>query len=221
MLGNANVIRTVLVDHHVMFLEPLAKVVSADPEIDVVGIATDGDDGLRLILNAAVDVAVLDLQLPGRSAFDVAHELSTRRPETNVLFLSGFVSDVFIAEALRLDARGYLVKTERPASLIKSIKRVAAGEICFSQEVKDRLAPDSSNGRHVVRAESRLLSLTPRQMEVLRHLARGKSVKEVARLMHVSAKSIDSHKYRIMHKLEIHDRVELARFAIREGLSFP
>ena len=106
-------------------------------------------------------------------------------------------------------------------NLSDAILRAVAGESSFSPEVLERLNFNQETKRYSLKVESSLSTLTGRQVEVLRHLARGESVKEIARLMHLSHKSVDSHKYRIMNKLGIHDRVELARFAIREGLLTP
>ena len=189
--------------------------------MDVVGTATEADAALSLIQQTHPDVAILDVELPGRSAFEIAAEMAKLRLGTRVLFLSGFVSDVFVEQAIRLKASGYLLKGEPASNLIASIKAIATGEVRFSKEVDERVVFDSYRKRYLVRSESRLSALTNRQLEVLRHLARGRSVKEVAKMMHLSEKSVDSHKYRIMHKLGIHDRVELARYAIREGLTLP
>jgi DNA-binding NarL/FixJ family response regulator len=113
------------------------------------------------------------------------------------------------------------MKGEPFQELVSAIERVAEGEWVFSQEVLDRLIFDQQSQEYAVRHESDLSALTSRQLEVLRHLACGQSVKEISQMMHLSQKSVDSHKYRIMNKLGIHDRVLLARFAIREGLMVP
>jgi DNA-binding NarL/FixJ family response regulator len=214
-------IRLVLVDDHQMLLEALTLRLGSDPELEIVGTASNGDDGLRLVRELRPDLVTLDVDLPGRGSFDVAAEISARQKETRIIFLTSYLSDVFISQALRVRTHGYLLKGEGAGVLVDGIKRVHRGEICFSEEVVQRLTYDPSRKQYTVRSESRLVSLTGRQLEVLRHLARGQSVKEVARTMHLSEKSVDSHKYRIMHKLGIHDRVELARYAIREGLMLP
>lgn len=216
-----SVIRIVLVDDHQLMLDSLAARINAEPDFSVVGFATNADDGLKMILETKPDIALLDIQLPGRGTFDIANELASRQKETNVVFLSGHVIDIFITEVLRSKARGYLVKEEPFANVISSLRRVSRGDTCYSSKIEDRISYDPEKKRHVVESESRLAKLTSRQLEVLRYLALGFSVKEVAREMHLSEKSVDSHKYRIMHKLDIHDRVELARFSIREGLILP
>lgn len=215
-------IRVAIVDDHQLLLQGLVAHFSAHKEeFEVVCSAADAEEGLRQVLIEKPDVLILDVELPGRGSFEFANELRTRLKTTRVLFLSGFLSDVFIEQALRLKSYGYLMKGEPIAFLLEAVRRVAAGQQCFSKEVEARLDYDASRKRHVLHATSHLSALTSRQLEVLRHLARGESVKEVAKTMHLSQKSVDSHKYRIMHKLGIHDRVQLARYAIREGLMLP
>lgn len=216
-----NPIRVVLVDDHQLLLDSIVTRVNAAPDIEVVGTAVNADEGLQVILATKPDIAILDVELPGRGSFDIASELVSRQKSTRLIFLTGYLSDVFIEQALRLKAHGYLMKGEPIGVLIDSIRRVVQGETCFSKEVQGRLVHDPARKRYFVQTDSLLSSLTARQLEVLRHLAKGQSVKEVAKSMHLSEKSIDSHKYRIMHKLGIHDRVELARYAIREGLTIP
>jgi DNA-binding NarL/FixJ family response regulator len=214
-------IRIVLLDDHQVLLQALAERLERAPGIEVAGTATNADEGLRLILETSPDIAIIDVELPGRGSFEVVAELQARRRTTRVMFLTGYLSDVFIEHALRRKARAYLLKSDPIESLLANINGVARGEFRFSQEVLERLRFDPSKNRYCLRTENRLSSLTQRQLEVMRHLAKGQSVKEVAKAMHLSEKSVDSHKYRIMHKLGIHDRVELARYAIREGLALP
>lgn len=221
MLTSTDLIKVVIVDDHAMLVDSLVSRFQKDSGIDVVGTATDADHGLALILETEPDVVILDVELPGRGSFDIGKEISSQLKNTKIFFLTGYLSDIFIELALKVNAVGYLLKGEPIEFLIHAIKKISRGEYCFSQSVQERLVFDHTENRYSIRSESMLGSLTSRQIEVLRHLARGMSVKEVARSMHLSEKSIDSHKYRIMHKLGIHDRVELARYSIREGLTQP
>ncbi len=213
-------IRIVLVDDHCLVLDSIARRLQDEPDMDVVGTALDGDEGLRVILETLPDIAILDVQLPGRSAFDVANQLAAKKIAVKIIFLTGYLSDVLVEQAVRARASGYLMKGEPAAKFIAAVRQVAAGEVCYSPEVLQRLVFDGGRDP-AARTSSQIEALTNRQLEVLRYLAKGSSVKEVAKVMHLSEKSVDSHKYRIMHKLGIHDRVELARFAIREGLTLP
>lgn len=214
-------IRVVIVDDHEMVLESLSSCFEQHPAVRVVGTTRTSDELQRVVRETDPQVVLMDLQLPGRGAFDAVADLRDENPSVKVLFLTGFLADVFVAQALRLQVHGYLMKGASITSLVDAIQRAAAGETVFAQEVENRMTFDPVARRIVAKYESDLSALTSRQLEVLRHLARGESVKEIAKEMHLSQKSVDSHKYRIMNKLGIHDRVELARFAIREGLMVP
>jgi len=214
-------VRVVLVDDHEIVLEGLVMQIDNCPDLEVVGTATRAEEGQRIILQTQPDIAIFDLELPGRGPFDVIEELLSRQKETRIIILTGHVSDIFVEMALRLKVSAYLLKGEPSQYCIDAIRRVADGEYCFSSEVQERISFDPVTKRYAMRNDCGLSCLTNRQLEVLRYLVQGLSVKEVAREMHLSEKSIDSHKYRIMHRLGIHDRVELSRFAIREGLSLP
>ncbi len=211
-------IRISLTDDHLLLLQVLAARIEMQPDMNVVCMSTSGEDGLKHILESKPDVAVMDVELPGRSAFDVAAEILQRALRTRILFLTGHLTDVFVEQAIRLKSAGYLLKGEPVEFLIDAIRKVASGETCYSRQVQERLDETAPSRIRTLHSAHPLTDLSNRQLEVLKHLARGESVKEVARSMHISLKSVDSHKYRIMHKLGIHDRVELARYAIREGL---
>lgn len=214
-------IRVALLDDHKLLLDTLAATIRKDPGMEVVCTATTAEEGLRRIFETAPDVAILDVDLPGGGSFNVAQEVRLKLKKTRVMFLTGFLSDVLLEQALRLKSFGYLVKDEPVEVVLEAVRQVARGKHCFSRQVQERIDYDENRRRYKLHVAHPLADLTTRQLEVLRHLARGASVKDVALTMHLSEKSVDSHKYRIMNKLDIHDRVELARYAIREGLLLP
>ncbi|MHC4878066.1 MAG: response regulator transcription factor [Planctomycetota bacterium] len=212
-------VRVSLVDDHQLIVESFSALLQLDDRIEIVGTAFTAEEGGRLVEELRPDVAVFDVDFPGRDSFDVVPQLVSGCPQTRFIFLTAHVSDVFVSQAVRLGARGYLLK-EEPALVVRdSILRVANGEYAFSSAVRDRLIWDDKTQSYDVRTDSMLCGLSIQQLSILRHLARGESVKQIAAQLGRSEKSIDSHKYRIMHRLGIHDRVELARYAIREGLT--
>ena len=185
---------------------------------DVLAATADADAALDTITKRHPDAAVLDIDMPGRNPFEVATVIRAFSPRTGVLFLSSHYSDRYIQQAIDAGARGYVVKTRTPDEIIDSIKIVATGGVSFSQEVLDRLIIDSRGVRLASPVATRLNQLSERELECLRYIAQGLSKKEVAEKMHLSVKTIQNHTDRLMQKLDIHDRVELTRFAIREGL---
>lgn len=212
-------IRVALVDDHVMVVESFSMLLSLGTDCEVVGTANKAEDGVAIVESMKPDVAVFDVDFPGRDSFDVVPELIRSCPHTKIIFLTAHLSDVFIHQAISMGAKGYLLKGEPATFVVSAIKRVYAGEHAFSDPVRNRLICDPRTGKYAVCTENMLCGLTLQQLAIMRHLARGRSVKEIAHQFGRSEKSIDSHKYRIMHKLGIHDRVELARYAIREGLT--
>jgi DNA-binding NarL/FixJ family response regulator len=212
-------IRVAIVDDHRVVVESLAALLENSSDFSVVGTATTADEGAKVVLQTRPDVALFDVDFPGRDSFDVVPQLIKQSPSTRIAFLTAHLSDVFVSQAIRMNAHGYLLKGEPSAEVCAAIKRLYAGEYVFSAAVRDRLTWDSKTSRYDVRADNMLCGLSVQQLSILRHLARGESVKEIARILGRSEKSIDSHKYRIMHRLGIHDRVELCRYAIREGLT--
>ncbi|HET6426633.1 MAG TPA: response regulator transcription factor [Planctomycetaceae bacterium] len=217
----SQVIRLVLADSCELIRDAIAARLQTNPRFEVVGTTTSSDDLVQICRRERPDVLLMDVDLPGRGTFDAADAVLHERPQTKVVLLTEHLADIFVGQALRIGAAGYLLKSETYDCLCEAIEKAVSGQTYLSPPVKDRVYFDKTESRLVPRIESDLTLLTNRQLEVLRHLARGDSVKEIAKQMHLSQKSVDSHKYRIMNKLGIHDRVELARFAIREGLMLP
>lgn len=212
-------VRVLLVDDHQVVLEGLAAIASLDPDIQVVGASVSASEGANLAKELQPDVAIFDVDFPGIDSFDIVPRLIRDCPRTRFVFLTAHLSDVFVHQAVQMAAAGYLLKEESGRAVFGAVKRACQGENVFSPAVLERLQFDGSSGRYTVKRQHKLFDLSMQQLAILRHLARGESVKQIALALGRSEKSVDSHKYRIMHKLGIHDRVELARYAIREGLS--
>ncbi len=211
-------IRAVLVDSQQLVLECLRDRLNSEPGLSVVGIAGNSDEGISVVDDLMPDVVVLDMDLPGRGVFEVISELRCRHRQLKFLILTSVQSDILLDHALQVKANGYVLMSEPVSAIVEAIRTVASGRAYFSEQIRARLQFNVEQNIYALKAKPLAADLTPRQLEVLRHLARGSSVKEVAKLMHLSQKSVDSHKYRIMNKLGIHDRVDLTRFAIREQL---
>lgn len=213
--------RIAIVDDHPLFVEGLSQKIVATGEMEVIFAAVDSERGMRLALEHQPELVLINMEIPGRGAFTLADELARRLPIARVVFLSDDPTDVFLDEALRLKAAGVLLTSDPPDRLMTCLRTICQGGIAFSADVMERLEYQPESKQYVVKVADYLASLTGRQTAVLRHLVRGDSVKEVSRTMSLSERAIESHKYRIMRRLGIHDRVELARYAIREGLALP
>lgn len=212
-------VKILVVDDHALVRGALSERLEREPLFSVVCTAGTADEAIEKAIESNPDVVLMDIDMPGLDCFDAARKIMSLQPETRVVFLSALLTDCYIEQALEIKARGYLTKREPPEAVVAAVREVAAGGACFSEEVRRRIVIDSRGARLAKKDTSRVSTLTPRQLEVLRYIARGLSKKAIAEIMHISVKTVDRHSIDLMTKVDIHDRVELARLAIREGLA--
>jgi len=207
---------TVLVaDDHPLIRAALVAVLKDTPDLQVVAETESADEALESAIKLKPRVAILDVAMPGVDVFQAAAQIRQLSPRTELLFLSGNTHDRVLDAAIRVGARGFVAKKDDPREVIDAVRAIAQGREYFSHGVRERLA-ESSRGRDA--GGSRGGKLSDRELEVLRYVARGMAKKEIAELMCLSVKTVDKHVTSVMEKLDIHDRVELARYAIREGI---
>ncbi|HVP11255.1 MAG TPA: response regulator transcription factor [Phycisphaerae bacterium] len=213
-----NVISILIADDHDSVRELLKDRLEAEADMRVVAHVGDAEAATTEAIKLKPDVLLMDIDMPGLSAFDAAERIKARNPATRTIFFTAFVRDHFIERALAVKAWGYVTKSERADTLVKAIRDVSRGFAYYSPDVQSRLVM-GAKGPHLVHKRQSLVStLTPREREVLCYIARGLTKKGIADTMCVSIKTVDYHCANLMDKLRIHDRVELARFAIREGI---
>ena len=213
--------RILLADDHAVLRDMLVARLSQEPDMEVVRATGSADDVVDRAKADAVDVVVLDIDMPGVSPFAAARRLSEEVPGVRVVFLSAYLRDHYVQQALEARAAGYLVKEEPPEAIVAALRQVARGRMAFSPAVRARMTVGTNGVGMAARPGDRLSLLTPRETETLRYLASGMTRKQIAATMQISAKTVEQHCEHLMRKLDIHDRVELARFAIREGLLEP
>ena len=211
-------ITIVLADDHQLVRAALGTWLESNSEFSVVGTAADGAEAVELVERLRPAIIVLDIDMPGLFAFDAARRIHAVSPETRVIFLSGYHSDAYIERALAAGAMGYVTKGDRPQLLGDAIRRVAAGETYFAPQVQARIDTFGAEPRLSGGAASSTATLTARELEVLRYLAQGMAKKQIAKVLELSVGTVNNHAANLMKKLAIHDRVELTRFAIREGI---
>jgi DNA-binding NarL/FixJ family response regulator len=221
MTTTAKPITVLLADDHALVRDSLATWLRTAGDMKVLGEVGSADEAVAVAVRERPDVVLLDIDMPGLLAFDAVRTIRSRCPETRIVMLSGFFNDRYIEDALAAEASGYITKSEPPEAVLKAIRTVAGGGVYFSPEVQARILVDSNGARLSKEGVTRASALTPRELEVLRYIARGLSKKDIAGIMHLSVKTVDNHSTSLMTKLNIHDRVELARYAIREGLAEP
>jgi len=206
-------LRVLIADDHRMFREGLKTVLNSSKEFDVVGEASDGQDAVRLARKLQPDLALLDITMPGLNGVDAAREVRRAAPKAKVLMLTMHRDGIYLAEALRAGATGYLLKTQGAGELLEALREVAHGEVYLSPGLSNALV---EGYQHPERLHQDPLS--PREREVLQLVAEGKTTKEIAAVLGISYKTAESHRLRVMSKLDIHDTAGLVRYAIRNRM---
>ena len=207
--------RAVLADDHLMVRAGLRKLLESF-DIEVVGEAADGRQALSLIASQRPDVALLDIAMSGLNGIEAAARIAHDHPHTRVLILSMHQNEDYVRRALRAGAAGYLVKDAAPAELELALKAVLRGETYLSPAVSKGVMNDYV--RRLRDEKTPGAALTARQREILQLIAEGRSTKEIARLLNVSVKTIETHRAQLMERLGIHDVAGLVRHAILIGL---
>lgn len=211
-------VKLLLVDDHALVLETLRERLARDARFTVTAVASNGDEAVAAARDVQPDVVVMDVDMPGLSAFEAARRILAISAASRIVFLSGYTYDQYIEQALELGAMAYIHKCDPPELLEKAIVDVCEGRACFSRQVQERIIFDESGPRLGKPGRSRISTLTPREREVLVYIADGLAKKEIADLLSLSLKTVEKHADNLMAKLDIHDRVTLTRFAVREGL---
>jgi DNA-binding NarL/FixJ family response regulator len=212
-------IRVLCVDDHPFLVEGIRARLRLEPELELVGELPSADSLVAEAKKRNVDIVLMDVAMPGLDPFTAATDLRRQCPEIRTIFLSAHIRDHYLDAAFRAGAWGYLYKGDDMEDIIQAITRVAQGEYAFSPRVLERVRVQSVAGqpRKPQRA-SKLDTLTPMEVQILRMIGQGLSRTRIARDLHRSVKTVDTHRAAIMQKLNIHDRTELALFAAREGL---
>jgi DNA-binding NarL/FixJ family response regulator len=205
--------RILLADDHSVVREALRLLLEREG-FEVVGEAADGQQAIRLARRLEPDIAVLDLAMPLANGIEAAREIRTACPRTAAVLLIGSATDAQVLAALQAGVQACVLKTCEAAELMRAIREVARGEVYLSRGLARPVVEAWLGG-----AELPADPLTPRERQVLQLIAEGKATKEVAQLLYVSVKTVESHRARITAKLSIRETAGLVRYAIRRGLS--
>jgi DNA-binding NarL/FixJ family response regulator len=201
-------ITVLLVDDHTLVRRGFRRMLEDEPDMQVVGEAGDGEQALKLNRELRPRVVVMDCALPGMNGLDATRGILEDSPQTAVLMLSMHPESTWIRQAIEAGARGYILKNAVDLELGAAIRKVAAGETVFDPKVEQRAALKGERGA----------ALTPRELEILQMIVDGKSNKEIAAVLDLSANTVAVHRANIMNTLGIHKTAELVVYAIRAGL---
>ena len=208
-----------LADDHAIIRDGLHALLEKQLDIEVVGDATNGLDALRLVTELKPQVVVIDIAMPQLNGIEATRQILRRLPSTKVIVLSMFASEEHIYRALEAGASGYLVKESAGAEVATAVRQVAGGRRYFSQLISDKVFDEFLRHRGQSVEDRPLDRLTSREREILQLVVEGKSSAEVAVLLSLSPKTVDTYRSRLMKKLEIADLPGLVKFAIRHGLT--
>ncbi len=211
-------IKILLADDHKLLIDGLRPLLERQRNLQVVAVARDGVEAAELAREHRPDIALLDISMPRLNGLDAARKILADGQDTKVIMLSMHADRKFIEESLRIGARGYLLKESAIQEVIEAIGTVQKGELFFSQSIRDKMLHDYVE-KVRTGGEDAGSPLSAREREVLQLLAEGKSTKDMADILHVSVKTIESHRKQIMDKLDLHSIAELTKYAIREGLT--
>jgi len=208
--------RILLADDHTLVRAGIRSLIESIDDVEVVAEAGDGREALELIAKHRPDVALLDIGMPGLNGLEVAKRTPQASPGTRIIILSMHADPAYVKKALRAGADGYLLKGASVAELPLALQAVMRGESYLTPKISSSvveriLAQDGDDS-------DPLDDLTTRQREILQLIAEGQSTKEIAGILDISVKTVESHRLRMMDRLDIHDVPGLVRFAIRAGL---
>lgn len=205
-------IQVILADDHQIIRQSL-KVLLEREGLKIVGEASNGQEAVRIAESLHPDVAVLDVSMSVLNGIDAAKEIQKVSPQTKTVFLTIHDEDPYLLDALRVGAKGYVVKTHAAENLVQAIREASRGGVYLSPEVSRAVVQAYQN-----KTELSSEPLSPRERQVLQLIAEGKTTKEVAGVLDISVKTAETHRTRLMEKLDIHETAGLVRYAIRRGL---
>lgn len=201
-------ITVLLVDDHGLVRRGFRRMLEDDPQISVVGEASDGQEAVRLAFELQPKVIVMDCAMPGLNGIQAMRQILEKLPKSEILMLSMHSEETLVSQALEAGARGYVLKNAMDLDLVSAVKSVAAGMTVLDPQVS---RPQNLKGE-------RGGGLTPRELEILQHIVAGESNKEIAAELHLSVNTVAVHRANIMDTLGMHKTAELVVYAIRNGL---
>ena len=210
--------KILLADDHNVLRKGLRRILEEQPDLEVVGEASDGREAVALNAKLRPDIVVMDIAMPLMNGLEATRQILQRNASVNVLILSMYSDENYVVQVLRAGARGYLLKDTAEEDLITAVRAVAKGQPFFSPKIAKLLMGDSIQRLRTEGMSDSYDLLTPREREVLQLIAEGKSNKEAAASLFVSPTTIETHRARIMDKLDLHSTADIVLYAVRKGI---
>jgi len=211
-------IRVLVADDHAIIREGLRVMLGNQPDMEVVAVATNGREAIRLVDEQEPDVIVMDISMPELNGIEAIQQMSPRHPHMQVVVLSIHETKPYVYRALKAGAKGYLIKETAGLEVVEAVRAVQRGEHYLSQRIADLLTNASSQHLEAPIEVSPLEALSPREREILQLVAEGKTSQEIAERLSISPKTVDTYRSRLMHKISVEDMAGLVKFAIQHGV---
>ncbi|HEY42970.1 MAG TPA: response regulator transcription factor [Anaerolineae bacterium] len=209
-------IRILIADDHAVVREDLRTLINTEPDMEIVGEASDGTEAVQKVGELKPDIILLDMVMPRKSGLEVIQEIKAEDPDAHILVLTSFSEDDMVFPAIRSGALGYLLKNASPLALISAIRNVHRGEPSMSPDIATKLMRELQRSSDLPPTEE---PLTEREVEVLRLVAKGRSNQEIAEALVIGEGTVRTHVSSILSKLHLANRTQAALYALREGLA--
>lgn len=212
-------VKIVLVDDHQIVRDGIKSLLKDQEHINIIAEAHCGSEIMELLSKIAPDLIIMDISMPGKSGIEIAQEIKEKYTESKILFLSMFLNEEFILNGIKAGAKGYLPKNTTKTELLKAIETINAGNDYFSEEVsKIILKSYVKSAQNEEEDKNKIELLTNREIEILKLFADGYTNHEISDMLHISIRTVESHKTHIMQKLEMKSTVELIKFALKNNI---
>lgn len=211
-------IRVLVADDHAIVREGLGIMLGNQPDMEVVGLATNGREAIRMVDQYQPDVAVMDISMPELNGIEAIQQMLPSHPRMKVIVLSIHETKPYVYRALKAGAKGYLIKETAGLEVVDAVREVYRGERYLSQRIADLLTDISFRSLENSGETSPLEQLSPREREILQLVAEGKTSQEIGERLSISSKTVDTYRSRLMHKIGVEDVAGLVKFAIQHGV---
>jgi DNA-binding NarL/FixJ family response regulator len=207
-----------LADDHTLFRQGIRNLLAAEADLEVVGEVSNAGDAMEKTTELRPDVVLMDIGMPGFSSFEATRHIRRDRPDTKVLFLTMYDDEDYLVEGMEVGGNGYVLKDCPAPQLLAAIRDVQRGGSYLSPRMLSQLVDDFRSRVKSSARTPRFATLTAREKEVLKMLAEGQSVKEIACVLNLSVKTVEAHKFNLMRKLDIHNKAQLVQYAIQKKI---
>ena len=213
-MSRIKTLRVLLVDDHPFVREGIRSYLSDFSDIEIIGEASSGQEAVAITQQHRPDLILLDINMPGMNGLEVVGQLRKTHPLTKILILTVHNSREYVIHVAKSGAQGYLLKESPPEELLQAIRAIQSGGTYYSPRVATHLVDEFQN-KTTQKTEA---TLAPRELEVLIHTAKGRSIKEMAEIMEVTAATVQTYRVRLMEKLDLHNVAGLTKYAVQKGL---